>query len=264
MSQRHKMEKHTDLQCPRCCKLHENLNHVFQCSQAASTCKSAWAQFLSTLQKTSTYPLIVETLGYGISHWSTGSLPQWQGPYPRPTDNFRLLVFTAFQEQQSIGWDQAIRGCLSVHWEKANTLYCQEQLHQGNLTTHSMWSSNLVQGMWQYGVDQWIGRNEFLYEKTKEDQLAKKIEEVDDQIVIMYQTDHQRVRPIDSHFFHMPLARRLEQSLQRKQLWVESVTIAYETWQTMQATHEPNQQQIALFWCKNHGRRPQVRLQSEN
>ena len=41
MSQRHKMEKHTDHQCPRCCKLHENLNHVFQCSQAASTRKSA-------------------------------------------------------------------------------------------------------------------------------------------------------------------------------------------------------------------------------
>ena len=123
------MEKHTDHQCPRCSKVHENLNHVFQCPQTASTRKSAWVHFLSTLQKISTCPLIVETLGYGISHWSTGSLPQWQGPNPGPPDNFRLLVFTAFQEQQSIGWDQAIRGCLSVHWEKANTLYCQEQPH---------------------------------------------------------------------------------------------------------------------------------------
>ena len=116
--------------CPRYSRFHENINHVFQCSQAPSTHKSAWAQFLSTLQKTSTCPLIVETLGYGISHWSTGSLPQWQGPNPGPTDNFRLLVLTAFQEEQSIGWDQAIRDHLSVHWEKENTLYCQEQLHQ--------------------------------------------------------------------------------------------------------------------------------------
>ena len=106
--------------------LHENLNHVFQCSQAASTCNSAWAQFLSTLQKTSTYPLIVDTLGYGISHWSTGSLSQWQGPNPGLSDNLRLLVLTVCQKQQSIGWDQAIRGHLSVHWEYANTLYCQE------------------------------------------------------------------------------------------------------------------------------------------
>ena len=96
--------------------------------------------------------------------------------------------------------------------EKANTPYCQEQLQQGNLTTHSIWSSNLVRGMWQYEIDQWIGRNEFLYGKTKEDQLAKKTKEVDDQIVIMYQTDQHRVSSIDSHFFHMPLRRILEQS----------------------------------------------------
>ena len=118
--------------------------------------------------------------------------------------------------------------------------------------------------MWQYGIDQWVGWNKFLYGKTKEDQLAKKTKEVDDQIVIIYQTDQQRVRPIDSHFFHMPLGRRLEQSLHRKQLWVESITITYKSWQTMKAIQEPNQQQIAPLWCKNHGRRPQVHLQTEN
>ena len=239
------MEKHTDHWRPRCSKFHENLNHVFQCPQAASTNKLAWEQLLSTLQKISTCPFIVETLGYGISHWSTGSLPQCQGPNPGLSDNFGLLFFTAFQDQQSLGQDQPIRGCLSVDWEKANTMNCHEQLHQGNLTTHSMWSSILVRGMWQYGVDQWIGRNEFLYGKTKEDLLAKKTKEVDDQIVIIYQTDQQRERPTDSHFFHMPLVRRLQQSLNRKQLWVESVTIAYESWQTLQIIQEPNQQQIA-------------------
>jgi hypothetical protein len=28
--------------------------------------------------------------------------------------------------------------------------------------------------MWQYGIDQWVGKNEFLYGKTKEERLAKK------------------------------------------------------------------------------------------
>ena len=173
MSQCHIMEKHTDHWRPRCSKLHECINHVLQCPQAASTCKSAWAQFLSTLEGTSTYLLLVDSLGYGILHWSTGSLPQWQGPILGLSNSLRLIVLTVCQDQQSVGWDQAIRGHLSVHWEKANTLYCQEQLHQGNLTTHSMWSSNLVQGMWQFGTDQWVGWNDFLYEKTKENQHAK-------------------------------------------------------------------------------------------
>ena len=118
MSQRHKMKKHMDHWCPRYSRFHENLNHVFNCLQAASTCKSAWAQFLFTLQKTSTCPLFVDTLGYGISHLSTGNLPQWQGPNPGLSDNLRLLVPTVFQEQQPIGWDQATRGHLSVPWRK--------------------------------------------------------------------------------------------------------------------------------------------------
>ena len=67
----------------------------------------------------------------------------------------------------------------------------------------------------------------------------------------MYQTGQKRVRSIDLHFFHMPLSRWLEQSLNRKQLWVESVTIAYESWQALQVIQEPNQQQvIAPWWCQ--------------
>ena len=186
---------------------------MFQCPQAASTRKSAWAQFLFTLQKLSTCPFIVDILGYGLSHWSKGSPLQWQGPIPGLFDNLRFLVFTEFQEQQSTGWDQVIKDCLSFHREKANTLYCQEQLHQGNLTTHSMWSSNLFQGIWQHGIDQWVDQNEFLYGKTKEDKHGKKTKEVNGQIATIYQTDQERERSIDLYFFHMPLERRLDQSL---------------------------------------------------
>jgi ribosomal protein S3AE len=35
--------------------------------------------------------------------------------------------------------------------------------------------------MWQYGVDQWIGWNEFIYGKTKEERLEKITKEVDAQ-----------------------------------------------------------------------------------
>jgi hypothetical protein len=84
------------------------------------------------------------------------------------------VVFTVFQEQQFIGWEQAIQGRISQQWGRANTLYCQERLHQGDTNLHAVWTSNLVSGMWQYGIDQWVGQNEFLYGKTKEERLAKK------------------------------------------------------------------------------------------
>ena len=66
--------------------------------------------------------------------------------------------------------------------QRANTLYCQERLHQGDTTLHAVWTLNLVSGMWQYGIDQWVGQDEFLYGTTKEERLAKKTQEVDSQI----------------------------------------------------------------------------------
>jgi hypothetical protein len=43
--------------------------------------------------------------------------------------------------------------------------------------------------MWHYGIDQWEGRNEFLYGKTKEERLTKKTQEVDSQIWHMHTVD---------------------------------------------------------------------------
>ena len=54
-------------------------------------------------------------------------------------------------------------------------------------------SLTFVQGMWQYGTDQLVGWNEFLYGKAKEDQHAIKTQEVHGHIVTMSQTAQQRV-----------------------------------------------------------------------
>ena len=69
--------------------------------------------------------------------------------------------------------------------------------------------SNLVSGMWQYGIDQWVGQNEFLYGKTKEERLAKTTQEVDSQIQHMHRADRKRVCSIDKHLFHMSAEQRI-------------------------------------------------------
>ena len=50
------------------------------------------------------------------------------------------------------------------------------------MDTHTRWMSSLVKSMWQYGIDQWIGHNEYIYGKTKEEQHEKKNQEVDTQV----------------------------------------------------------------------------------
>ena len=153
---------------------------VPNCSSIRAT---VWTKATSTIKKTSTCPFIVATLGNSMSQWCTGGLVEWQGPTPALHDSIGQAVFTAFQEQQSIGWEQVIQGWISQHWGRANALYCQERLHQGDSTLHAVWTSNLVSGMWQYGIDQWVGWNEYLYGKTKEEKIAKKTQEVDSQIL---------------------------------------------------------------------------------
>ena len=116
MSCQHRMEKAIDYRCPRCQRFQETLTHVFQCPHGLSICTTAWAKAISTFKKSSTCPFIVATLGHSISQWPTGGLVHWQGPTPALDDSIGQVVFTAFQEQQSIGWEQAIQGWLSQHW----------------------------------------------------------------------------------------------------------------------------------------------------
>ena len=60
----------------------------------------------------------------------------------------------------------------------ANLLYCTKLLNQGDQQLQDSWTSSLVSGMWQYGIDQWIGQNEFIFGITKEERLEKITKEV--------------------------------------------------------------------------------------
>jgi hypothetical protein len=113
MSCQHRMEKAINHRCPRCQKFQDTLTHVFQCPHGPNMCATACAKAVSTFKKASTCPFIIASLSHCISKWSTGGPVQWQGPTPALDDSIRQVLSTAFQEQQSIGWEQAIQGWLS-------------------------------------------------------------------------------------------------------------------------------------------------------
>ena len=230
MSRCHKIERATDHRCPRCQQFQETLSHVFQCPQATEICRISWAKALVTIQAKTTCPLVATTLGSGLLQWSTSGQVRWEGQHPNITDTIGLSVLAAFQDQQVTGWDQAIWGRLNKNWGTANLLYCTKQLNQGDQQLQDSWTSTLVSGMWQYGIDQWIGWNEFIYGKTKEERLEKITKEVDAQICRMQCKDCNKVRHEDCHLFQMSCRKNLAQTLVRKQQWVQCVTIAYEVW----------------------------------
>ena len=261
MSQRHQMEQGIDHRCPRCQHFQETLAHVFQCPRASDIRRCALTRALASIQENVTCTFVIDMLESGVSQWSTGGQVQWPSTPPGPTDDIGQLTFQAFQEQQQIGWDQGIRGRWSKKWGQANGLYCTSRLGQGDMDTHARWMSSLVKSMWQYGIDQWIGRNEYLYGKTKEEQHKKKNQEINAQVQRIHQSDRNRVQQHDRHLFDMSVTKRLEQTLDRKKKWIECVTTAYEVWAAQQATKNIANRPFAPLWNKNHGRQPHVRLQ---
>ena len=124
MSQCHQMEQGIDHRCPRCQHFQETLVHVFQCPRASEICKDAMTRALASIQKKPTCSFVIDMLESGVSQWSTSGQVQSPGIAPGPTDDIGQLTFQAFQEQQQIGLDQAIRGRWSKKWGQDNGLYC--------------------------------------------------------------------------------------------------------------------------------------------
>jgi hypothetical protein len=68
---------------------------------------------------------------------------------------------------------------------------------------HARWMSSLVKSVQQYDIDQWMGQNEYIYGKSKEELHANKIQEANAQVRYMHQTDRKRVQWHGMHLFDM-------------------------------------------------------------
>ena len=125
--------------------------------------------------KKHTSSFTINMLESGVSQWSTSGQVQWPGTAPGPTDDIGQLTFQTFQEQQQMGWNQAIRGRLSKKWGQAYGLYCTSRLHQGDIDILARWMSSLVKSMWQCGIDLWIGLMSISMEKLRRSNRRRRI-----------------------------------------------------------------------------------------
>ena len=114
MSQCHWMEQGIDHRCPRYQHFQEAIAHVFQCPRASEICKGVLTRALASICQKPTCSFVIDMLESGVSQWSTSWQIQCPGISTGPTNDISQLTLQAFQEQQQIGWDQAIRG----HWSK--------------------------------------------------------------------------------------------------------------------------------------------------
>ena len=93
------------------------------------------------------------------------------------------------------------QGEVNKNTERGKHVILHHLLESRDIAIQAAWSAHLVKSLWQYGIDQWIAQNEYIYGKTKEEQVEKKTQEINKQIKAMHRADKFRVRGMDRHLF---------------------------------------------------------------
>ena len=120
-----------------------------------------------------------------------------------------------------IGWDQAIRGRISVNWGKANALYCQaRRLHSdSNIDDH--WTTQLISDLWDFGLGNGLPPTSFCMEPQRMNRLI--FFEADCIITQLY-SQADRLTPSDRFLFSIPCqVRKSLHTLSQKLLWIRTV-----------------------------------------
>jgi hypothetical protein len=241
MAQRNKMDKTVAPTCPRCLQDDESFDHMLKCETIRTDTHKSWEISKEKLRTPQSCPAVLFHLEAGILSWLKGNMPiTWQGIKPKKDDEIGSLIYSAFAEQGSIGWGQALRGRLSKRWGAANDRYLQERFNHQPSHQQS-WNSRVIFILWRFSIDRWIARNELIYGKTLEDQRAKKHAQVDSMIHEMFDSNRTTVRECDKHLFDVPRETRFKHTLEQKQLWIECVKVAVIGWQTALAEKSQTQ-----------------------
>ena len=201
--------------CPRCPHIPETTSHVLRCQGENS--QVIWMRSIArlgrTLHKAGTDPEITATIIHSLHQWHSHGQPQCFSSNPS--------LQQAWEEQNSLGWENALRGFLSRHWRATQLLY-QRSLLQDRYFSTNRWVSTLIQGLWNTAWDQWDYRNGILHSSRHAPHEALSIR-LDDAITTEYQQGPCLGDPASVHLFSLPLTTLLTRPLRYRQHWLHSI-----------------------------------------
>ncbi len=208
---RFRFEKTGSHQCPRCNANYEQFDHVITCPKASNDTMATWAQTRKSIMTRQTCPFVVDKFEGGILQWIAGNSVSWQGTIPPKTDTFGHITYKAFNAQQLIGWQQAVRGRFSHLWGKANNTYLQKRFnHKSHSDNINPWASNTIYVLWQFSILWWWARNDFIYSATAEEKLLNNHSQINILVSRLFIEAKANVMPADLHLLDIPLTERLK------------------------------------------------------
>ena len=208
----------TSATCPRCDHPEETTAHDMRCRGLRSD--QVWQQsllrFARQLQKTHTDPEIISAIVNGMRSWHNATLPVCHSRNP--------LLRQAWAEQKELGWENCLRGFISLHWRATQLLY-QQQTQRDQFFSEERWVASLIKGLWSVAWDQWEYRNSILHSPLHRVHLTL-VHQLDAAITQEYSQGLADLPSTFSPLFQLPLTQLLHKPVQYRQHWLHHVASA--------------------------------------
>jgi hypothetical protein len=150
----HLNDRRNSPDCPRCLSNIESIDHLLQCPVPA---RLEWA--VSTLRQLTTvsvnrsehHDIILDIFVSGLEHWMAGTSLS-QASYPSA---FHDLI----QSQSSIGWNQLLRGRVSILWAKHIDEFLSSKPTSHPSSSGHLWVKSIFLTLWDQFFVLWEERN---------------------------------------------------------------------------------------------------------
>eukprot|EP00957_Ditylum_brightwellii_P049241 3736509-Ditylum_brightwellii.AAC.1 len=133
------------------------------------------------------------------------------------------VVQNAVEDQHWIGWDNFMKGWISIKWKAAKKMYmgALPASAKSKEFNKNLWSSKVVTEIWSIFQQIWNAQNAHLHTEmvdTYSTLLNKQVRKT-------FALQHS-MSDTDQLLFHMPLQDQLQCHHDAKAMWLESVNIA--------------------------------------
>ena len=164
---RWKIRHHSN--CPMCNEPDEDTEHVLKCSSEVS--KELWEEkqweLIVGMYKIHTWPTMIMPIMRELDRWREDSLCD---------DNIEHLpdiIQSAISQQRKIGWKNFTEGLIGTRWKKCQEFYTNDQ---DKNWSPDAWAYRFIRLLWKFLFNIWEGRNAYLHETERINELAGKEE----------------------------------------------------------------------------------------
>ena len=150
----HRYNERNSPDCPRCHAQPESIDHLLQCPVPE---RLAWStatllQLVNvSLARSDHHDIILDIFVSGLSQWMTGSCLS--------ADSFPVAYHDLIRSQASIGWNQILRGRVSILWATHidEALALKSTSHPS--ASGQLWVKSMVLKFWERFFVLWEERN---------------------------------------------------------------------------------------------------------